>query len=146
MLEKTAVEVEAMMVRITADKKEAATTQKAVSQQEQEANEQAAQVYPTACIDSFIHLFVHSCHHLQPSAHLLCVHTDSEKEADQVLSLHSDCTCLVILHKAPPACAASAALFCALLLLIAAVLCTCRFRLCCCKLACFSCTVPQTLC
>ena len=43
-LEKTAVEVEAMMVRITADKKEAAITQKAVAQQEQEANEQAAQV------------------------------------------------------------------------------------------------------
>lgn len=43
-LEKTAVEVEAMMVRITADKKEAAATQKAVAQQEQEANEQAAQV------------------------------------------------------------------------------------------------------
>lgn len=43
-LEKTAVEVEAMMVRITADKKEAAVTQKAVAQQEQEANEQAAQV------------------------------------------------------------------------------------------------------
>ena len=44
MLEKTAVDVEAMMVRITADKKEAAATQKAVAQQEQEANEQAAQV------------------------------------------------------------------------------------------------------
>ena len=43
-LEKTAVDVEAMMVRITADKKEAAVTQKAVAQQEQEANEQAAQV------------------------------------------------------------------------------------------------------
>lgn len=38
------MEVETMMVRITADKKEAATTQKAVAQQEQEANEQAAQV------------------------------------------------------------------------------------------------------
>ena len=43
-LEKTAVDVEAMMVRITADKKEAAVTQKAVALQEQEANEQAAQV------------------------------------------------------------------------------------------------------
>lgn len=43
-LEKTAVEVEAMMVRITADKKEAAVTQKAVAQQEQDANEQAAKV------------------------------------------------------------------------------------------------------
>ncbi|KAL0019092.1 hypothetical protein WJX77_000912 [Trebouxia sp. C0004] len=41
-LERTAVDVEAMMVRITADKKEAAATQKAVAQQEQEANEQAA--------------------------------------------------------------------------------------------------------
>lgn len=43
-LEKTAVDVDAMMVRITADKKEAAATQKAVAQQEQEANEQAARV------------------------------------------------------------------------------------------------------
>ena len=33
------------MVRITADKKEAAVTQKAVSQQEQDANEQAAKVH-----------------------------------------------------------------------------------------------------
>jgi len=41
-LEKTAVDVDAMMVRITADKKEAAATQKAVAKQEQEANEQAA--------------------------------------------------------------------------------------------------------
>ena len=47
-LEKTAVEVEAMMVRITADKKEAAVTQKAVAQQEQDANEQAAKVH-TLC-------------------------------------------------------------------------------------------------
>jgi hypothetical protein len=43
-LERTAVDVEAMMLRITADKKEAAATQKAVAQQEQEANEQAARV------------------------------------------------------------------------------------------------------
>ena len=43
-LEKTAVDVDTMMVRITADKKEAAATQKAVAQQEQEANEQAARV------------------------------------------------------------------------------------------------------
>ncbi len=43
-LEKTAFDVDAMMVRITADKKEAAATQKAVAQQEQEANEQAARV------------------------------------------------------------------------------------------------------
>ena len=34
-----------MMVRITADKKEAAVTQKAVAQQEQDANEQAAKVH-----------------------------------------------------------------------------------------------------
>ena len=53
-LEKTAVDVEAMMVRITADKKEAAATQKAVSQQEQEANEQAAQVCPKQCLILFI--------------------------------------------------------------------------------------------
>lgn len=40
-----------MMVRITADKKEAAVTQKAVAQQEQEANEQAAQVSAvSACV------------------------------------------------------------------------------------------------
>ena len=61
MLEETAVEVEAMMVRITADKKEAAATQKAVSQQEQEANEQAAQVCSSnmhACMDSFDLLLV----------------------------------------------------------------------------------------
>ena len=50
MLERTAVDVEAMMVRITADKKEAAVTQKAVAQQEQEANEQAAQASPSHCV------------------------------------------------------------------------------------------------
>lgn len=51
-LEKTAVDVEAMMVRITADKKEAAVTQKAVAQQEQDANEQAAKVWS-------VHVCVH---------------------------------------------------------------------------------------
>ena len=46
------MDVEAMMVRITADKKEAAITQKAVAQQEQDANEQAAQasvILPPLC-------------------------------------------------------------------------------------------------
>lgn len=48
-----------MMVRITADKKEAAATQKAVAQQEQEANEQAARV-PLQCTPSFFHYFLRS--------------------------------------------------------------------------------------
>ena len=61
-LEKTAVEVEAMMVRITADKKEAAVTQKAVAQQEQEANEQAAHVHSCILLAvAILHWSMHQC-------------------------------------------------------------------------------------
>ena len=87
-----------MMVRITADKKEAAVTQKAVAQQEQEANEQAAQV--SAMSASLVQLPL-----INRSLPVTCQCTNkiqARRQSSHCRRLHSLCRLFVVVSGIAP--------------------------------------------